>query len=110
MRTLKEFIFDTFAPSETIFEMTTISKAERWGNNTYRIAVHGTASGDREIPHVHIYLTNDNKPYNNFNFEISIIDILCKDEINLIYQRDRSKNKLIKNRSKCFWEGYKVMN
>lgn len=50
MRTLKEFIFDTFTPSETIFEMATISKAERWGNNTYRIAVHGTASGDRETP------------------------------------------------------------
>lgn len=78
MRTLKEFLFDTFTPSETIFEMATISKAERWGNNMYRIAVHGTVSGDRETPHVHIYLTNDNKPYNNFNFEISIIDILCE--------------------------------
>ena len=58
--------------------MATISKAERWGNNTYRIAVHGIVSGERETPHVHIYLTNDNKPYNNFNFEISIIDILCE--------------------------------
>lgn len=109
MRTLKEFIFDTFTPSETIFEMATISKSERWGNNIYRIAVHGTASGDRETPHIHIYLANDTKPYNNFNFEISIIDILCKDEINLIYQRDRSKNKLIKNRAKCSWEGYKTI-
>ena len=77
MRTLKEFVFDMFTPSETIFEMVTISKAERWGNNIYRIAVHGTASGDRETPHIHIYLAHDTKPYNNFNFEISItLDLL----------------------------------
>ena len=93
MRSFKEFIFDMFTPSETIFEMATISKTERWGNNIYRIAVHGTASGDRETPHIHIYLANDTKPYNKFNFEISIIDILCKDEINLIYQRSQKEHR-----------------
>lgn len=107
MRSIKEFIFDIFYPSESIFEMATISKAERWGKDSYRIATHGTAAGDRETPHVHIYLSNDTKPYNQFNFEISLVDILCYDEINLIYQRDRKSNKLITNRLKCSWTGYK---
>lgn len=111
MRTIKEFIIETFWPSEQIIEMATISKVERWGNEQYRIATHGTAAGDRETPHVHIYLSNDTKPYNKFNFEISLIDILCYDEINLIYQRDKKANKLITNRNRCSWEGYnKILN
>lgn len=98
-----------FWPSENVFEMATISKNEKWGNEHYKIAVHGTLSGDRLNPHVHIYLTNDNRPYNKFNFEISLIDLLCHDEINLIYQRDVSKHKLITNRNKCTWEGYRLI-
>ena len=94
-------------PSEQIIEMATISKSERWGNNLYRIAVHGTAAGDRETPHIHIYLSNDKKPYNNFNFEVSLIDIICYNEFNLIYQRDVKTGKLSTNRSKCSWEGYR---
>ena len=90
-----------------ILEMATISKSENWGSEHYRIAVHGPASGDRLVPHVHIYLTSDKKPYNQFNFEVSLIDILCYDEINLIYQRDTKNNILRSNRNKCSWEGYR---
>lgn len=107
MKNIREILFDAFTPSENIFEMATISKAERWGNDNYKIAIHGTAKGDRETPHVHIYMSSDRIPYNQFNFEISLVDILCYDEINLIYQRDRKTNKLITNRSKCSWNGYK---
>lgn len=84
-------------------EMATISKDEKWGKYHYRIAVHGPASGDRTVPHIHIYLSSDKKPYNNFNFEISLIDIVCKDEINLIYQNDRYNNIQRINRNKCEW-------
>ena len=107
MMSIKEYIFNFIHGSESVYEMPTISKNERWGNNQYRIATHGTATGDRENPHIHIYLFNDDKPYNKFNFEISLTDILCYDEINLIYQRDISKNKKVTNRNKCSWEGYR---
>lgn len=107
MLSIKEFIYkNIWAPSERIFEMATISKNEKWGNYHYRIAVHGEATKDRENPHIHIYLSNDVKPYNLFNFEISLTDILSYDEINLIYQRDKSVGKIITNRNKCSWKNY----
>lgn len=106
MINLKEFIYNIIWPSEKIFEMATISKQERWGNDLYRIATHGTAAGDRENPHIHIYLTRDVKPYNKFNFEISLTDILCHDEINLIFQRDVKTGIKHTNRAKCSWKGY----
>lgn len=86
-------------------EMATFG-VERWGNTTYKIAVHGASSNDRPTPHLHIYLNNDVNPYSQFNFEISLIDILCKDEINLIFQYDRSKNVNNRNRTQCSWTGY----
>ena len=106
---IKDIYYNKLLPSENVYEMATISRNEKFGKDNYRVSIHGPASADRENPHIHIYLANDIIPYNKFNFEISLTDILCKDEINLIYQRDRSKNKLIKNRSKCSWEGYKVI-
>lgn len=93
-------------PFEVIFEMTTIDKHVKFSKNTYKIALHGPAKCDRENPHIHIYLSSDVIPYNRFNFEISLIDILCYDEINLIYQRDTSKGKRITNINKCSWIGY----
>lgn len=44
----------------------------------------------------------------SFNFEISLINILCKDEVNLIKQEDyrRSKKIVKKNRNNCSWKGY----
>ena len=86
-------------------EMATFG-TEKWGNNTYRIAVHGASTKDRPTPHIHIYLNNDVQPFTQFNFEISFEDILCKDEINLIYQLDRKNNIKRTNRTECSWKGY----
>lgn len=87
-------------------EMATFG-TERWGNSTYRIAVHGASTKDRPTPHIHIYLNNDVQPYNMFNFEISLVDILCSNEIHLIYQLDRRNNIKRVGRENCSWEGYK---
>lgn len=109
MKSLQEIIYNDTEkwPSEKIYEMATISKNEMWGNEHYKIAVHGPESSDRPNPHIHIYLANDHLPYNKFNFEISLTDILCNDEINLIYQRDVKTHKLITHRDKCTWIGYR---
>lgn len=111
MISIKEFLYkNIWMPSNHyLIEMATIAKDKKWGNEHYRIAVHGVDSGDRANPHIHIYYENDTKPYNKFNFEISLIDILCYDEINLIYQRDKSRGKLISNKNKCSWEGYRKL-
>jgi len=85
-------------------EMATFGKP-RWGEIDYKVAIHSPIIKEREIPHIHIYQLND--PYHNmFDFEISLIDILCKDEINLIYQLDRSKNIMRTHRDECSWKGY----
>ena len=72
----------------------------------YHIALHGTYAGDREKPHIHIYLKEDKRPFSKFNFEIALDEILCYNEINLITMRDKSKHIDIKNRNKCSWDGY----
>lgn len=89
-----------------LFEMATIVGA-RWGGENYRIAICGLISIDRPTPHVHIYLEKDISDGEvTFNFEISLIDILAKDEINLIYQMHKA-NKLKKtHRNDCSWAGY----
>lgn len=88
-----------------ITEMATFG-TEKWGNDTYRIAVHGASTKDRPIPHIHIYLNKDDAPYLKFNFEISLVDILCCDEINLVYQLDKRHSIKRTNRAKCSWTGY----
>lgn len=88
-----------------MLEMATFG-TEHWGKDIYRIAVHGASTKDRPTPHIHIYLYNDVFPYNEFNFEISFVDILSKDEINLIFQLDRSKHIKHTDRKKCSWTGY----
>lgn len=40
--------------------MATIAKSVKLGKDSYRIAIHGVSSKDREYPHIHIYLANDN--------------------------------------------------
>ena len=87
-----------------LLEMATFGKP-KWGQNLYKISVHGPATSDRKTPHIHIYLLNDTK-LSTFNFEISLVDILCKDEINLIYQIDRKNNIVRTHRRDCSWEGY----
>ena len=90
----------------TLLEMATFG-VEKWGNDTYKIAVHAASTNDSPIPHLHIYLNTDRNPYSQFNFEISLIDILCKDEINLIFQYDRARNVNNRNRTECSWTGYR---
>ena len=92
-----------------ILEMATIGKNVKLGKDNYRIEIHGPASKDRSNPHIHIYLSSDSYPWNKFNFEISLTDIICNDEINLIRMKDVSKRKDITNRTKCSWEGYSKM-
>jgi hypothetical protein len=101
---LKDYIKES-VKEHLLLEMATFG-TERWGNNTYRIAVHGASTKDRPIPHIHIYLNQDVQPYKQFNFEISLVDILCKDEINLIFQMDRKNNIKNTNRVDCTWTGY----
>lgn len=98
---IKDIYYEKLLSSEKVYEMTTISRNEKFGKDNYRVSIHGPASADREIPHIHIYLANDITPYNKFNFEISLTDILCKDEINLIYQRDIKNHIMRSNKSKC---------
>lgn len=62
------------------------------GKNHYRIALHGVAAGDRPYPHIHIYLENDHYPWKKFNFEISLVDLICDDELNLVCQQDNTYN------------------
>ena len=85
-------------------EMATFGKP-RWGEIDYKVAIHSPIIKEREIPHIHIYQLND--PYHNmFDFEISLIDILCVGKINLIYQLDRYNNIIRTHRNECSWLGY----
>lgn len=96
-------------PSIPILEMATISKNAKLGKEQYRIAVHGPASKDRPYPHIHIYKANDEFPFTQFNFEISLIDLLCYDELNLVTMVDKSNGISIKNKNKCSWTGYRKL-
>lgn len=89
-----------------LVEMVTIGYNLKFGEDIFKVAIHGPSYGDSESPHIHIYLNNDKMPYNLFNFEISLVDILCYDEINLIYQRDARNGIKRTNRNKCSWDGY----
>ena len=91
---------------QPLMEMATCG-VEKWGKNTYKIAVHGASTKDRPTPHIHIYLNNDQNPYSKFNFEISFIDLICEDKIIPIYQLDRQNNVKNTNRRECTWNGYK---
>lgn len=102
MKTFSEILIED--NSEMLFEMATFGKP-RWDKTDYRISVHGPASKDRETPHIHIYLLKDDN-HTNFNFEVSLVDILCNDEINLIYQLDRKNNIMRTHRRECSWDGY----
>lgn len=106
MKTLREYVNNILWGNEPmIVEMATLGRPT-FNNARYHIAIHGTLAGDRETPHIHIYLNDDVRPYNKFNFEVSIVDVLCKDEINLIKMRDEKRNVRHNNRRQCSWAGY----
>lgn len=89
-----------------IVEMVIIGYGLKFGKDRFKVAIHGSSYGDRENPHIHICLENDKMPFNKFNFELSLVDILCYDEINLIYQRDAKNGIKRTNRNKCSLDGY----
>lgn len=97
-------------PSMQIVEMATVDKKVKVGKDTYRIALHGPAVGDRPYPHFHIYLANDMFPYKKFNIEVSLVDLLCYDELNIVGIQDKEKGTNIKNRDKCSWLGYRKLH
>lgn len=105
MKNLIEFLKDIFK-TEYIIEMATICRSIKLDSRRfYKIAIHGPSTKDRDYPHIHIYDANDNT-LKLFNFEISVIDIICNDELNIILQVDRSKHIRRTNRSECSWDGY----
>lgn len=106
MKQLTEYINEQFNEEwDYVIEMASIGYPILNKTNYY-IALHGTNAGDRERPHIHIYLENDKRPFNKFNFEIALDEILCYDEINLIRMKDSSKHIDYKNRNKCSWDNY----
>lgn len=78
-----------------------------WNDTLFKAAVHGASVKDRHVPHIHIYYGLETD-YNNpaFNFEISIVDIVSKDEITLVYQKDAVHNVLNTDSESCSWDGY----
>ena len=106
MKKLVEYIEEEFNPEwDYVIEMASIGRPIL-NKIHYHIVLHGTYAGDRERPHIHIYLKEDKRPFSKFNFEIALDEILCYDEINLITMRDKSKHIYLKNRNKCSWDGY----
>lgn len=90
-----------------IDEMAFATNDVKLGKQHYRVALHGVAAGDRPYPHIHIYLENDHYPWKKFNFEISLVDLICDDELNLVCQQDRANGIDRRNRKKCDWKGYR---
>lgn len=86
-----EYVEEKFNPEwDYVIEMASIGRPIL-NRIHYHIALHGTDAGDRERPHIHIYLNGDRRPFHKFNFEIVLDEILCYDEINLLRMRDKSK-------------------
>ena len=103
---LSDFIAKFYNPDRKfVLEMAQIGKNVKLDNGLYDMAVHGTNAGDRPYPHMHIYKTRGNK---TFDFEISLVDLLCDDELNLISMKDKSSNINRRNRNICSWEGYRI--
>jgi len=105
MKTLTDFVEEFNEHWDYVTEMASIGYPVLNKTNYY-IALHGTNAGDRERPHIHIYLKEDVRPFNKFNFEIALDEILCYDEVNIIRMKDGKKNIDIRNRNKCSWDGY----
>ena len=109
MKELVKYLQEEFNDDwDYVIEMASIGYPILNKTNHY-IALHGKNAGDRERPHIHIYLANDKRPFDKFNFEIALDEILCYDEINLIRMKDSSKNIDYKNRTKCSWNRYRKL-
>ena len=106
LHSFNEYIDEQFNPEwDYVIEMTTVGHPVL-DNKERMIIVNGTKAGDRQRPHVHIYLNDDVRPFKKFNFEIALDEILCYDELNLIRMTDKNHNVNKKKRSLCSWNGY----
>lgn len=113
MKKIIEFLQEKIGmtvPSIPVMEMATVDRKVKVGNDTYRVALHGPAVGDRPTPHFHIYLSDDCYPYNKFNIEVSLVDLLCYGELTIVSMRDKSKGVDKRNKMKCSWEGYRKLH
>lgn len=111
MISLTQFISDSISKlyipdREYVLEMAQVGRNVKLGRHIHDLAVHGTNAGDRAYPHLHIYKIRGDK---TFDFEVSLLDIVCDDEINLISMKDKSARINRRNRRICSWEGYKAM-
>lgn len=106
MKSLVNFIKENLFgyPNERhLYEMATIAKDVIFDKEHKSVQIHGINSGDRENPHIHIYNYGDK---NSFNFEVSLVDLLCYDELKLIKMKDKKNHIEYNNRNKCTWNGY----
>ena len=72
MKHIKEYLDEPYNPDwENVVEMATIGYPIL-NKKAHSIALHGTNAGDRERPHIHIYLDGDKRPFSKFNFEIAL--------------------------------------
>jgi hypothetical protein len=101
----KQDLFSTIV-KQTLLEMATFGRINA-DSKLYKIAIHGPATKDRDYPHIHIYLANDSTDNPTFNFEVSLIDLVCSDCIKLVSQLDREKNIHNTHKDDCTWEGYR---
>ena len=76
--------------------------AQRWGEYDYLVKTHGGI--DEEEPHLHILRRDvDNSV---FDFRVSLIDLVSKGELNLMYQCDIKNGVRHIKKSTCSWIGY----
>lgn len=99
---IKERLFD-YPDNRHIYEMATIGEDVIMNKQHKSIQIHGSNSGDREYPHIHVYNYNDKV---GFNFEISLVDLLAYDDLIIIKMVDKKNHIKKTNRSKCSWDGY----
>lgn len=109
MKNINKYLCEKFNPEwDNVFEMATVGRPIL-NKTKYKISVNGLNAGERERPHFHIYLEQDSRPFNKFNFEIALDELLCYDEINIIRMKDEKRNIDITNRIRCSWSGYKKL-
>lgn len=87
-----------------LFEMVTVG-AQRWGESDYLVKVHGGI--DDEEPHLHILRRDFD--YSAFDFRVSLIDLVSKGELNLMYQCDKQNGVRHIRKSTCSWNSYQEL-
>lgn len=95
MKKLIEFIKKLLKRNKNLQEIIVIDKKAILDGKKRSVHIHGI---DPKEPHIHIC-------GRNFNFEISLVDLICQNKSVLIKMFDK-KNKINKKRKKCSWNGY----